>query len=186
MPLHGKTWIVLGHEISKKGIEVDRAKIEVIAKLPMPKCVKDIRSFLGHAGFYRRFIKDFSKIARPLTNMLAKDVSFTFDAKCMNSWEKLKKELISAPIISAPDWSKLFKIMCDASDFFIGAVLGQRTDNKQHVIYYSSKTLNDAQLNYTTTEKEFLAVVFALKKFRPYLLGSKTTISPIILRLGTS
>ena len=77
---------------------MDRAKIEVIARLSMPKCVKDIRSFLGHAGFYRRFIKDFSKIARPLTNMLAKDVSFTFDAECMNSWEKLKRELISAPI----------------------------------------------------------------------------------------
>ena len=71
--------IILGHEISKKGIEMDRAKIEVIAKLPIPKCVKDIRSFLGHADFYRRFIKDFSKIARPLTNLLAKDVSFTFN-----------------------------------------------------------------------------------------------------------
>ena len=96
---------------------MDRAKIEVIAKLPMPKCVKDIRSFLGHTGFYRRFIKDFSKIARPLTNLLAKDVSFTFDAECLNSWEKLKKELISVPIIFAPDWSKPFEIMCDASDF---------------------------------------------------------------------
>ena len=92
MVKHG---IILGHEISKKGIEVDRAKIEVIAKLPMRTCVKDIRSFLGHAGFYRRFIKDFSKITRPLTNLLAKDVSFTFDAECMNSWEKFKKELIS-------------------------------------------------------------------------------------------
>ena len=168
--------IVLGHEISKKEIEVDRAKIEVIAKLPMPKCVKDIQSFLGHAGFYRRFIKDFSKISRPLTNLLAKDVSVTCDDECINSWEKLKKVLISSPIISAPDWSKPFKIMCDASDFVIGVVLRQRIDNKQHVIYYSSRTLNDAQLNYTTTEKEFLAVVFALEKFRPYLLGSKTTI----------
>ena len=146
---------------------MDRAKIEVIAKLFMPKCVKDIRSFLGHAGFYRRFIKDFSKITRPLTNLLAKDVSFTFDAECMNSWEKLKSELNSALIISTPDWSKPFKIMCDASDFAIGAVLGQRIDNKQHVIYYSSRTLNDAQLNYTTTEKKFLAVVFALEKFLP-------------------
>ena len=79
--------------------------------------MKDIRSFLGHVSFYRRFIKDFSKIARPLSNLLAKDVSFTFDAECMNSWEKLKREFISAPIISAPDWSKPFEIMCDASDF---------------------------------------------------------------------
>ena len=100
MVRHG---IVLGHEISKKRIEVDKAKIEVIAKLPMPKCVKDIRFFLGHASFYRRIIKDFSKISRPLTNLLVKDVSFTFDDECTNSWEKLKKEIISAPIISTPD-----------------------------------------------------------------------------------
>ena len=85
-------------------------------------------------------------------------------------------ELISAPIISPSDWSKPFEIMCDASDFAIGAVLEQRVDNKQHVIYYSSRTLNDVQLNYTTTEKKFLTVVFASKKFHPYLLGTKTTI----------
>jgi len=114
----------LGHEISRKEIEVDRAKIDVIAKLPMPKCVKDIRCFLGHASFYRRVIKDFNKIVRPLTNLLAKDMSCTFDDECINSWEKLKKELISAPIISAPDWSKPFEIMCDASGFVIGNVLG--------------------------------------------------------------
>jgi len=143
---------------------VDKAKIEVIAKLLTPKCVKDIRSFLGHARFYHRFIKDFSKIARPLTNLLAKNVPFIFNDECLNSWEKLEMELISAPIISAPDWSKPFEIMCDASDFVIGVVLGQCIDNKQHVIYYSSRTLNEAQLNYTTTEKEFLAVVFVLKK----------------------
>jgi len=132
--------------------------------------------FLGHAGFYRRFIKDFSKIATPLTNLLAKNMSFTLDAECMNSWDKLKRECISAPIISAPDWSKPFEIIYDASDFAIGTVLGQHIDNKQHVIYYYSRTLNDAQLNYTTTEKEFLTVVFVVEKFCPYLLGSKTII----------
>ena len=84
-------------------------------------------------------------------------------------------ELIFAPIISTLDWSKPFEIMCDASDFAICTVLGQHIDNKQHMIYYSSRTLNDAQLNYTATEKEFLVVVFALKKFRPHLLGTKTT-----------
>jgi len=134
---------------------VDKAKIDVIAKLPIPKCVKDIRSFLGHVRFYRRFIKNFNKIARPLTNFLAKDVAFIFDDRCLTVWEKLKMELISAPIISALDWSKPFEIMCNASDFAIGTVLGQRIDNKQHVIYYSSRTLNDAQLNYITTEKKF-------------------------------
>jgi len=182
MVQHG---IVLGHEISRKGIKVDKAKVEIIAKLPILRWVKDIRSFLGHAGFYRRFIRDFNKIARPLTNLLAKDMPFFFDDKCSGAWEKLKLELISAPIISPPDWSKPFKIMCDASDFAIGAVLGQRKDNKQHVIYYSSKTLNDAQVNHTIIEKEFLAVVFALEKFRPYLLGTKTTNSPIILHFDS-
>jgi len=113
----------------------------------MPKCMKDIQSFLGHAGFYQIFFKDFSKIARLLTNLLVKNVAFTFDDECINTWEKLKKELIFAPIISALDWSKPFEIMCDISDFVIGTVLGQRIDNKQHVIYYSSWTLNDAQMN---------------------------------------
>ena len=79
--------IVLGHEISRKWIKVDKAKVEIIAKLPILRCVKDIRSFFGHAGFYRRFIKDFSKIARPLTNLLAKDVPFIFDDKCNSAWE---------------------------------------------------------------------------------------------------
>jgi len=122
--------IVLGHEIFRKGIEGDKAKIEVIAKLPTPKCIKDIHSFLGHAGFYRRFIKDFSKICRPLTNLLAKDMPFIFNYECLNAWKKFKMKLISAAIISAPDWPKPFEIMCDASNFVIGAVLGQHIDNK--------------------------------------------------------
>jgi len=132
--------IVLDYEIFRKGIEVDKVKINIIAKLPAPKCVKDIRSFLGHARFYRRFIKDFRKITKPLTNLLAKDMLFIFYDGCLTTWDKLKIEVISASIISTPDWSKPFEIMCDAFDFTIGAILGQRIDNKQHVIYYSSRT----------------------------------------------
>ena len=90
--------------------------------------------------------------------------------------EELKHRLVSASIISAPDWTRPFEIMCDASNYAIGAVLGQRLDNRQHIIYYASRTLNNAQLKYTMTEKEFLAVVFSLEKFRQYLLGSRTTI----------
>ena len=104
MVQHG---IVLGHEILKKGIEVDKAKLEVIAKLPTPKCVKDIFSFLGYSDFYRRFIKEFSKIARSLIHFLTKDAPFIFDDECLNSWKKLKMELISMPIISTqigPDY----------------------------------------------------------------------------------
>ena len=145
--------IVLGHRISQKGIEVDKAKIETIEKLPPPTTVKGIRSFLGHAGFYRRFIKDFSKIAKPLCNLLEKDVPFNFNKQCHEAFEILKQKLVSAPIIVAPDWTLPFEVMCDASDFAVGAVLGQRIEKIFHTIYYSSRTLNEAQLNYTTTEK---------------------------------
>ncbi|CAJ2645795.1 unnamed protein product [Trifolium pratense] len=168
--------IVLGHRISYKGIEVDQAKIEVIEKLPPPTNEKGIRSFLGHAGFYRRFIKDFSKIAKPLTNLLVKDTPFQFNEDCLNAFNILKHRLVTAPIVTAPDWSLPFEIMCDASDIAVGAVLGQRKNKLLHVIYYASHVLNPAQLNYATTEKELLAIVYAFDKFRSYLLGSKVIV----------
>ncbi|KAK1579822.1 hypothetical protein QYE76_018584, partial [Lolium multiflorum] len=112
--------IVLGHKISERGIEVDRAKVEAIEKMPYPRDVKGIRSILGHAGFYRRFIKDFSKISKPLTNLLQKDVPFVFDDDCKEAFETLKKALTTAPIVEPPDWNLPFEIMCDASDFAVG------------------------------------------------------------------
>ncbi|RVW84700.1 Retrovirus-related Pol polyprotein from transposon 17.6 [Vitis vinifera] len=134
--------IVLGHIISEKGIEVDKAKVELIVKLPSP------------------------------TTKRTKDAKFIWDERCQNSFDQLKKFLTTTPIVRAPNWQLPFELMCDASDFAIGAVLGQREDGKPYVIYYASKTLNEAQRNYTTTEKELLAVVFALDKFRAYLVGS--------------
>ncbi|XP_075088217.1 uncharacterized protein LOC142170254 [Nicotiana tabacum] len=128
--------IALGHRVSSKGIEVDRAKVDVIAKLPPPTSVKAIR------------------------------VAF----------EELKKGLVTAPIIVAPDWEQLFELMCDASDYAVGGVLGQRKDKLMHLIYYGSRTLSGAQLNYIVTEKEMLAVVFAFDKFISYLIGSKKNI----------
>ncbi|KAM2604977.1 hypothetical protein TB2_033831 [Malus domestica] len=133
-----KQGIVLGHIVSEKGIEVDKSKIDLVRYLPSPTSVREVRSFLGHAGFYRRFIKDFSKISQPFCRLLQKDVTFKFD----------------------DEW----------------AVLGQMRDKKPHVIYYASRTLNDAQLNYSTIDKELLAIVFALDKFRSYLLGTKVII----------
>ncbi|CAN6586212.1 unnamed protein product [Malus baccata var. baccata] len=124
----------------------------------------------------RRFIKDFSKISTPLCRLLQKDVTFDFNEECEKAFKHLKEMLTSAPIIWPPDWSIPFELMCDASDYALGAVLGQRKDKQPHVIYYASRTLNDAQLNYSTTEKELLAVVFALDKFRSYLLGTKVII----------
>ncbi|RVX18356.1 Retrovirus-related Pol polyprotein from transposon 17.6 [Vitis vinifera] len=141
--------VVLGHIISKEGIQVDPAKIELISKLPSPTTVKEVRQFLGHAGFYRSM---------------------------QEAFKRLKSLLTSAPIVRSPNWSLPFELMCDASDYAVGAVLGQREDGKPYVVYYASKTLNDAQKNYTTTEKELLAVVFALDKFRNYLLGTSIVI----------
>jgi hypothetical protein len=138
--------------------------------------VKKICSFLGHAGFYIRFIKDFSKIARPLCSLLAKDAPFDFNEECHATFESLKKTLTLTPIIQPPNWIVPFEIMCDASDYVVGAVLGQRVEKLPYVIYYASKILNDAHLNYSTTEKELLAVIFALDKFLSYLLGSKVLV----------
>jgi hypothetical protein len=117
--------IVLGHLVSEREIEVDRAKIEVIERLPPLINIKGIRSFLGHAGFYHRFVIDFLHIAKPLTNLLAKYVLFEFDEACLKDFETLKKALTSALIVQPPDWLLPFKIMCDASDFAVVAVLGQ-------------------------------------------------------------
>ncbi|PIN17864.1 DNA-directed DNA polymerase [Handroanthus impetiginosus] len=168
--------IVLDHKVSNRGIEVDKAKLKTIEKLSPPTSVKGVRSFLGHAGFYRRFIKDFSKKSKPLCNLLEKDTPFKFDDACLDAFNDLKGRLISAPIITVPDWTFPFELMCNASDFAIGNVLGQQKDKIFSSIYYASKTLNDAQLNYTTTEKELLAVVFAFDKFRSYLVGTKVIV----------
>ncbi|GJW51042.1 reverse transcriptase domain-containing protein [Tanacetum coccineum] len=131
--------IMLGHKISKSGIEVDRAKVDVIAKLPHPTTVKGVRSFLGHAGFYRRFIQDFSKIARPMTHLLEKETPFVFSKDCIDAFLTLKKKLTEAPILVVLDWNLPFELMCDASDFAIGAVLGQQKMKHFQPIHYASR-----------------------------------------------
>ena len=157
--------IVLGHIISERGVEVDKAKVELISKLPSPTNVKTVRQFLGHAGFYRRFIRDFSEIAKPLYKLLKKDAKFEWNAECQQNFENLKAYLTTAPIVRAPDWHLPFEVMCDASDLAVRAVLGQRVEGKPYVVYYANKTLNEAQRNYTTMENELLAMVYALDKF---------------------
>ncbi|WVZ03967.1 hypothetical protein V8G54_024773 [Vigna mungo] len=135
---------------------------------------------LGHVvsrnGIYRRFIQDFSKIANPLSSLLQKDVPFNFGEKCKAAFDSLKRALTTTPVIQPPDWTLPFELMCDASNFAVGAVLAQRNGKLPHVIYYSSRTLDTAQANYTTFEKDLLAVVFALDKFRSYILGSKVIV----------
>nr|GEX69814.1 hypothetical protein [Tanacetum cinerariifolium] len=144
-----KKGIVLGHKISKEGIKVDKAKVDVITKLPHPTTVKGIQSFLGHAGFYQRFIKDFLKIAMPMTHLLEKDTPFIFSKECVESFQTLKRKLTEAPILIAPDWDMPFELI---------------------------KTMTEAESNYTTTEKEMLAVVYAFKKFRSYLIMKKSIV----------
>ncbi|XP_070035226.1 uncharacterized protein [Nicotiana tomentosiformis] len=152
-----KEGIVLGHIISKNGIE-------------------GVRTFLGHVGIYRRFIKDFSKLVNPLGTFLEKDAKFHFNEDCMKAFKLLKFKLTTTPIITTPDWILPFELMCDASDVAVGAVLGQHINKIFHPVYYASKTMNDAQVNYTVTEKELFAIVFAIEKFRPYLMGTKVII----------
>ena len=125
-----------------------------------------------------------SKIYRPLTNLLQKDIPFVFDDDCVEAFETLKKALITAPIVQPPDWNLPFEIMCGASHYAVGAILGQRVDKKLNAIHYASKTLDSAQRNYATTQKEFLAVVFACDKFRSYIVDSKVTVTLIILLLN--
>nr|GEY76460.1 hypothetical protein [Tanacetum cinerariifolium] len=171
-----KEVIVLGHKIYKNRIEVDKAKVDVISKLPHPTTVKGIHSFRGHAGFYRRFIQYFSKIAWPMTRLLEKDTSFLFSKECVEAFQTLKRKLTEAPILIALDWDFPFELMCDASDFAIGAVLGQHQEKHFRPIHYASKTMTKAESNYTTTEKEMLVVVYAFEKFRSYLILNKSIV----------
>nr|GEU60183.1 hypothetical protein [Tanacetum cinerariifolium] len=171
-----KEGIIVSHKISKDGIKVDKAKVDVIAKLPDPTIVKGIPSFLCHVGFYRRIIKDFSKIARPMTRLFEKDASFFFSKECVEAFQTLKRKLTKAPILIAPNWDVPFELMCDASDFAIGVVLRQRQENYFRPIHYASKTMTEAESNYTTTEKEMLVVVYAFKKFRSYLILNKSIV----------
>ena len=116
--------IALGHKISLNGIEVDMARVEIIEKLPPLTNVKGLRNFLGHARYYHQFIRDFFKISKSLSNLLMKDVPFDFSNNCLQDFETLKKKPVSASIMIAPDWGLSFEIMCDASDFSLGIVLG--------------------------------------------------------------
>ena len=134
--------IVLGHMISATGLEVYQEKVSIIRNLMPPTTVKGIRSFLGHAGFNRRFIRDFSKISRPLCRLLEKYTKFYFDESCQNAFEEIKPKLVEAPIMAKPDWNREFEIMCDASNFSMGAVLGQKDEKVFKAIYYASKTFN--------------------------------------------
>ena len=168
--------VLLSHIISREGIQVDPAKIKLILKLHLPTTIKEVRQFSGHASFYRRFIQDFSKISQPLCALLLNEAKFIWTKSYQKAFERLKSLLTIVPIVRPSNQSLPFRLMCDVNDYVVGVVLGQREDQKPYVMYYASKTLNDAQRNYTNTEKNLIAMVLVLDKFRNYLLKTSIVI----------
>nr|AAQ56440.1 putative polyprotein [Oryza sativa Japonica Group]AAQ56491.1 putative polyprotein [Oryza sativa Japonica Group] len=159
----------LGHVITAQGVAVDPSNVESVTKWTPPKTVSQIRSFLGLAGYYRRFIENFSKIARPMTQLLKKDEKFKWSVECNQSFEELKKKLVSAPVLILPDQTKDFQVYCDASRQGLGCVLMQ----EGRVVAYASRQLRPHESNYPTHDLELAAVVHALKIWRHYLIGNR-------------
>nr|AAM08795.1 Putative retroelement [Oryza sativa Japonica Group]AAP52970.1 retrotransposon protein, putative, Ty3-gypsy subclass [Oryza sativa Japonica Group] len=159
----------LGHVITAQGVAVDPSNVESVTKWTPPKTVSQIRSFLGLAGYYRRFIENFSRIARPMTQLLKKDEKFKWTAECDKSFEELKKKLVSAPVLILPDQMKDFQVYCDASRHGLGCVLMQ----EGRVVAYASRQLRPHEGNYPTHDLELAAVVHALKIWRHYLIGNR-------------
>lgn len=166
-----KELMFLGHVVSAEGVSPDPAKTAAVATFPTPTDKKGVRRFLGLCAYYRRFIENFSKIAEPLTRLTREDVSFVWASEQETAFTELRQRLVSAPVLAHFDEEADTEVHTDASNVGLGAVLVQRQEGIERVIAYASRTLSRAESNYTTTEKECLAVVWALAKFRPYLYG---------------
>jgi hypothetical protein len=163
--------IVLGHHIYGSGMRVDPTKIYIITQIRIPSSQKEVHIFLGHAGYYRTFILNFTSLATPLFKLLSKESEFKWDDECQISFEILKQKLSTTPVLRGPNWSLPFHICTDALETALGEVLGQRENQMPYVIYFVCKNLSPAEVNYTVTEKEFLVVVHAITKFRHYITG---------------
>lgn len=163
----------LGHVVSTEGVKPNPDKIHAIKNFPLPKTQKEIRSFLGLLGYYRKFIKDFAKLVKPLTECLKKDRKINFTDQYIQTFETCKNILTNEPILQYPDFSKPFNLTTDASNFAIGAILSQGPIGSDKPICFASRTLTTSEINYSTIEKELLAIVWAAKYFRPYLFGHK-------------
>ncbi|KAL4032854.1 hypothetical protein IC575_005937 [Cucumis melo] len=159
----------LGHVVSKDGVSVDPTKIEGVTSWPRPSTVSEVRSFLGLAGYYRRFVENFSRIATPLTQLTKKGAPFVWSKACEDSFQNLKQKLVTAPVLTVPDGSVSFMIYSDASKKGLGCVLIQQGK----VVAYASRQLKSHEQNYPTHDLELAAVVFALKIWRHYLYGEK-------------
>ena len=159
-----------------KGVSPDPRKLEAVREFPKPKNVKNIRQFLGLAGFYRRFIKNFAQIAKPLSKLLQKDIVFKWTEKEEQAFSILKELLCNPPILQYPNFSKTFNITTDASGYAIGGILSQGEIEKDLFIAYTSRVLRDPELSYEVYEKEALAMIHAVKIFRSYIYGKKIKI----------
>lgn len=163
----------LGHVVNADGIKTDPKKVECIKDWPTPKHKKDVRSFLGTVGYYRRFIPGYSEISRPLTRLTTKDATFSWSEDCEVAFSILRRKLMETPILAYPDYQKSFILDTDASDVGVGAVLSQVHNGEERVVGYFSKMLKTEELKYCVTRKEMLAVIKATKHFRNYLLGKE-------------
>lgn len=166
----------LGHLASKDGIHTDPAKVEAVTKWPVPCSVKQVRSFLGLAAYYKRFIEGFSQICKPLYQLCEKNRRFKWTEQCQLAFDNIKEKLSSAPVLAYPETGKDYILDTDASQYCLGGVLSQCHDGQERVIAYMSKTMNKHELSYCTTRKELLAVVTALKHWKHYVLGHKITL----------
>lgn len=163
----------LGHVITKEGLKPNPEKIRIIQNLPLPKTEKQVKSFLGITGYYRKFIKDYAKIAQPMTKYLTKNTKINpNDPNFIESFEKLKTIISTHPVLKFPEFGKPFQLTTDASNYAIGAVLSQNG----HPVCYASRTLSRHEQNYSATDKEFLAIMWSVQYFRPYLYGNKFSI----------
>lgn len=166
----------LGHVISSDGVRPDPNKVKAVTNFPTPRNPKNIKQFLGLVGYYRRFIPQFSKIAKPLTDLLKKDRTFQWKEDQNKAFKELRNSLCSDPILQYPDFTQPFVLTTDASGYAIGGVLSQGKIGKDLPVAYVSRILNKAEQNYSTIEKECLAIIYCVNHFRPYLDRRKFTI----------
>ena len=166
----------LGHVVTPDGVQPNPEKVRVVQDFPVPKNSKQLRTFMGLANYYRRFVKGFPHIASPLNALTKKGVKFEWTEACSEAFDKLKRALVSAPILAYPNFKEEFLLFVDASSTGIGFTLAQKQNGKEVVIPYNGRGLNQAEKNYSTTEREALALVEGIKKFQPYLFGRKFTV----------
>ena len=161
----------MGHRVTEEGLLPDSSLLAAIREIPPPKTATEVRSFLGLAGYYRRYVKGFAAIASPLHALTRKDAVFHWSAECQAAFDRLKHLLTTSPITAFPDFSQAFRLYTDASTTGLGAILAQIRDGKERIICCASRALNQAEKAYPATKLECLAIVWAVAKFRPYLMA---------------